>query len=256
MARTASLLHVLIAVNTTLHHTTTPPQQTANSFGVEVAISIKTYCSNNKAVTNRRAMASIFHRFFYGSLDEEDPKLNLEFDNRMQPGQYIKLLPPDELLVCCCFQLCIPKVRGIPAEATLMPKAEQLQLLEAMKGEWKVLPMEKMEGIAYGTIIYEKATVDGNRLILTGGTHLDHHQDSNGDFHTTVVANAPQVLWQIIIHSNRLALTFMYSDYPLSFCMIKPQCRFNTSNSGARRTASSISTTWVRTLPNILCFVL
>ena len=111
--------------------------------------------------------------------DEE--QLNLECDNRLNPGDLAMELP---IALCClfpCWSCMVPKVRGVPAEATLMPKAEQLQLLEAMKGEWKVLPME---GITGNMAVYDKATIDGSRIILSGGTHR---------FKGRTVANQTQV---------------------------------------------------------------
>jgi hypothetical protein len=100
-------------------------------------------------------------------MSSEQDQLNLECDDRMHPGEY-KMLP---MTICCCCYLCwgclVPKVRGVPAEATLVPKVEQLQLLEAMKGEWKLLPNEAM--------LHEKATFDGNRLIFSGGSYSGRH---------------------------------------------------------------------------------
>jgi hypothetical protein len=119
------------------------------------------------------------------SSDEE--QLNLELDNRLHPGDRAIELP---VYLCClfpCWFCMVPNVRGIPAEATLMPKAEQLQLLEAMKGDWKVLPME---GITANMAVYEKATIDGSRIILSGGTHR---------FKGRTVANQTQVQY----HANK-----------------------------------------------------
>jgi hypothetical protein len=100
-------------------------------------------------------------------MSSEQDQLNLECDDRMHPGDY-KMLP---MAICCCCYLCwsclVPKVRGVPVEATLMPKAEQLQLLAAMKGEWKLLPTEG--------ILYEKATFDDGRLTFSGGSFLGRH---------------------------------------------------------------------------------
>jgi hypothetical protein len=111
--------------------------------------------------------------------DEE--QLNLECDNRLNPGDLAMELPIYLCCLCPCWTCMVPKVRGVPAEATLMPKVEQLQLLEAMKGDWKVLPME---GITANMTVYEKATIDGSRIILSGGSHR---------FKGRTVANQTQV---------------------------------------------------------------
>jgi hypothetical protein len=112
----------------------------------------------------------------------EQEELNLECDNRMQPGDYAVELPCALWCLFPCRSCIIPSVRGVPAEATLMPKAEQLQLFEAMKGDWKILPMEGLSG---NMTVYEKATVDGSRLVLSGG----HHRGRKG----RSIANPTQV---------------------------------------------------------------
>ncbi len=95
----------------------------------------------------------------------EHQELDLECDNRLHPGDLALELP---IYLCClypCWTCMVPKVRGIPAEATLMPEAEQWQLLDSMQGEWKILPMHQQ------SIVYETATIDGSRMILSGGSH-------------------------------------------------------------------------------------
>ncbi len=120
----------------------------------------------------------------------EQQELDLEFDNRLHPGDLAMELPIYLCCLCPCWTCMVPKVRGVPAEATLMPKAEQLQLFEAMKGDWKVLPMQGLEG---NMTVYEKATIDGTRIILSGGTHRGRKGRT--------VANTTQVT-----HSNLLIL--------------------------------------------------
>jgi hypothetical protein len=84
---------------------------------------------------------------------------------------------------CCCFSCCMPRpnVRGIPAEAVLLPVAEQKQLLDAMKGQWVLQKPQAswMREAMFGggptghfqVMLFEQASIDENRLLLTGGSH-------------------------------------------------------------------------------------
>ena len=165
---------------------------------------------------------------------------------------------------CCCFSCCLPRpsVRGIPAEAALLPVAEQKQLLDAMKGQWVLQKphaswmREAMFGGGptghFQVMLFEQASIDENRLLLTGGSHYPpkhrHFMVQNfPNVRPSAITTAPisQVFQSPSVESALISIASqcVFADSFFS-------CRKSASSSGARRLERSMSTLWAP-LPNL-----
>ena len=124
---------------------------------------------------------------------------------------------PSELsgLMGCCWTLSTGmKFRGLPRDAVELKGSAREELLNNLKGYWKLQPLS---GAGRNTIAYTDVFVEGDKAILSGGMHNSTQYVGNyngnggvGRHITTAVANQAQE--QKILPYRSAARGTLYMD--------------------------------------------